>query len=274
MICGNYATKVGMSPSTRLAVESFWEYIAFALNSIVFLLIGFEVHITDLAASWLMILVAYLAVTIGRSLVIFGATSLFRYTGERIPWSWSIILTWGGIRGALPMVLALSLPLDMIHRDLLITITFGVVIISILVHGLTAPVFLKWLGIVTGQRAQETYSFMLGKLRAANAALSDMEQLGRDRLRDDSVLSDLKEEYETMIRHGQAKLDSLSINREELRKEEMERARRQLLLAERRHILESFHQGMISQKVYEKLLDDVDARLVRLETGNEENTII
>ena len=76
MLCGNYGARVGMSPSTRIAVETFREYVAFALNSIVFLLIGLEVHFQALLASWQAILVAYLVVTGGRALIIFGASSL------------------------------------------------------------------------------------------------------------------------------------------------------------------------------------------------------
>jgi hypothetical protein len=45
MLCGNLGARTGMSAATRLASESFWEYVTFALNSIVFLLIGFEVHL-------------------------------------------------------------------------------------------------------------------------------------------------------------------------------------------------------------------------------------
>jgi CPA1 family monovalent cation:H+ antiporter len=270
MICGNYGARVGMSPSTRLAIESFWEYIAFALNSIVFLLIGFEVHIRDLAASWQMILVAYLSVTVGRALVIFAVSSLLRISRERIPWSWSVILTWGGLRGALPMVLALSLPPSFPHRDLLVTMTFGVVVISILVHGLTVSRFLTWLGIVTGHEARETYEFLKGKLRAANAALTDIERLGRGRLKDDGVLSELQREYETMIQRGEERLGSLRIDRNQLRREEIQRARRELLLVERNHLLDSFHRGMLSQRVYERLLEDVDARLLQLETAGDE----
>lgn len=266
MVCGNYGARVGMSPSTRLAIESFWEYVAFALNSIIFLLIGFEVHLSDLVGSWQMILVAYLAVTVGRALVIFGVSSFLRTSRERIPWSWSVILTWGGLRGALPMVLALSLPLSFPHRDLLVTMTFGVVIISILVHGLTVSRFLKWLGIVAGGEARMNYEFLKGKLRAAHAALSDIERLERGRLKNEGVLSDLHEEYEAMIRQDEKELDSLEIDQEQLRIEETENVRRQLLLTERKHLVESFHQGMLNQRVYEKLLEDVDARLLQLET--------
>src|SRR5665811_675666 len=134
------------SPSTRIAVESFWEYIAFVLNSLVFLLIGLEVDFQALLAAWQAILVAYLVVTGGRAMIIFGASALLRRTRERIPWAWSVILTWGGLRGALPMVLVLSLPKGFAHRDLLVSMTFGVVIISILVHGLTMSPLLRRLG--------------------------------------------------------------------------------------------------------------------------------
>ncbi|MGH7971154.1 MAG: cation:proton antiporter, partial [Limisphaerales bacterium] len=157
MLCGNYAARVGMSPSTRVAVEAFWEYVGFALNSIVFLLIGLEVRFQSLLASWKAILAAYLVVTAARALIIFGASSLLRRTRERIPWSWSVILTWGGLRGGLPMVLVLGLPSAFPHRDLLVSMTFGVVIISILIHGLTMSPLLRWLGVVTGHEEQVTY---------------------------------------------------------------------------------------------------------------------
>ena len=111
--------------------------MAFALNSIVFLLIGLEVHLDALFASWKAILVAYVVVTAARGLVIFAVSALLRMTREKLPWPWSVVLTWGGFRGGLPMVLVLSLPVDFPHRDLLVTMTFGVVLISILVHGMT-----------------------------------------------------------------------------------------------------------------------------------------
>jgi Na+:H+ antiporter len=78
MLCGNYAARTGMSPSTRIAAESFWEYVAFALNSIVFLLVGLRVQVSELAHSWQLILVAYAAVTLARTGVVFGVSVLER----------------------------------------------------------------------------------------------------------------------------------------------------------------------------------------------------
>jgi CPA1 family monovalent cation:H+ antiporter len=109
--------------------------------------------------------------------------------------------------------------------------------ISILLHGVTASPLLKLLGIVSRHEARETYEFLQAKLQAANAVLADIERLGRGRFKDDSVLSDLQQEYETIIRRGEEQLGSLRIDRKQLRKEEMQRAKRQWLLVERRHLL-------------------------------------
>jgi CPA1 family monovalent cation:H+ antiporter len=272
MFCGNYGARIGMSPSTRLAIESFWQYIAFALNSIVFLLIGLEVQIRQLLVSWKMILVAYLAVTGARALVIFGASLLLRGTREKIPWSWSAVLTWGGLRGALPMVLVLSLPASFPNRDLLVTMTFGVVLISILVHGVTVSRLMRWLRIVEGHEAREAYEFIQGKIQAAGTALAELKQMAGPRLKNSSVYSKLRREYEAVIRSGEEQIDSLPIDQEQLREEEMQQIRRHLLLAERRQILEAFHQGVLGQRVQEKLLADVDQRLLRLETEGDNHS--
>jgi CPA1 family monovalent cation:H+ antiporter len=151
MICGNIAPR-GMSPATRVAVESFWNYVAFALNSLVFLLIGLEVHIGRLVSEWRPILVAFVAVTGGRAFVVFLATVFLRWTREAIPWRWSVVLTWGGLRGALSMVLALALDPEFPHREIIVTMTFGVVLLSIVLQGITAEPLLRLLGLTRAGR--------------------------------------------------------------------------------------------------------------------------
>lgn len=135
MLCGSYAERMAMSPATREAVVGFWSYVSFMLNSIVFLLLGLGVRLPALAHEWLPIVLAYLAVTIGRAIMIFGVSALLRPTRERLEESWPRILVLGGLRGALSMVLALSLPANFPARDQIVTITFGVVIVSILIQG-------------------------------------------------------------------------------------------------------------------------------------------
>jgi monovalent cation:H+ antiporter, CPA1 family len=268
MLCGNYGARVGMSPSTRIAVETFWEYVAFALNSIVFLLIGLEVHFQALMASWQAILVAYLVVTGGRALIIFGASSLLRRTRERIPWAWSVILTWGGLRGGLPMVLVLSLPKDFSHRELLVSMTFGVVILSILVHGLTMSPLLRWLGIVRGHQERAEYELTRGKLQAAHAALGEIDQMSHVHFTNPEVLAGLRREYEQKVERDSAALQELHLDRQHLYAEEEQWARRHLQLVEKGAVINAFHRGLLSQAVQEKLLADIDAQLLRLETGD------
>ena len=154
MVCGNYGREVGMSAATKLAVDTFWDYVAFALNSIIFLLIGLDVSFAALASSWPHILVAYLAVLAARGGVMVLVTLLLRRTRERIPMAWTAVLTWGGVRGALSMVLALSLASGFPHRDLLITMTYGVVLVSLLVQGLTMPWLLRWSGLLQTSSSQ------------------------------------------------------------------------------------------------------------------------
>ena len=273
MLCGNYGARVGMSPSTRIAVESFWEYVAFALNSIVFLLIGLEVNFQELLDSWQAILVAYLVVTGGRALIIFGASSLLRRTRERIPWAWSAVLTWGGLRGALSMVLVLSLPKVFPHRELLVSMTFGVVILSILVHGLTMSPLLGWLDIVRGQKERAEYELTRGKLHAYHAALEEIGQMSLVHFTDPEVLAGLRREYEQKIERDRAVLNELNIEKQQFHKEELQWARRHLLLVEKGKIIDAFRKGVLSQAVQEKLLAAIDTLLLRLETGETEASI-
>jgi CPA1 family monovalent cation:H+ antiporter len=141
MLCAGYGARTGMSATTKAACGSFWEYVAFALNSIVFLLIGFEVQLPLLISSWLPILVAYVVVTVGRGVVIAVNHTLADLTPKRMPSGWSLVLAWGGLRGALPMVLVLTLPTTFPYRQLLVSMTFGVAVLSILLQGLT----MRWL---------------------------------------------------------------------------------------------------------------------------------
>ncbi len=147
MFCGTYGWKQGMSRKTRLALDAFWEYMAFALNSVVFLLIGFEVSVSALLVAWPEILLAFIVVVVARAAVVYGVGGLLNRTRERIPSNWLSVMTWGGLRGALSMVLALALPFDFSNRDLLITLTFGVVVLSILVQGLTMQLLLRRVGL-------------------------------------------------------------------------------------------------------------------------------
>ena len=143
VICGNHGLRSGMSASTRAAAQSFWDYVAFLLNSIVFLLIGFAVQLPSLLHHVPLVVAALVAGWIARGVIVGGVAGALAMTSERIPRAWVVPLIWGGLRGGLAMVLALSLPADFIGRDLVITATFGVVLVSILLQGTTMAPLLR-----------------------------------------------------------------------------------------------------------------------------------
>jgi CPA1 family monovalent cation:H+ antiporter len=150
MACGSYGQRVAMSAETRVAVRAFWEYASFALNSIVFLMVGFTVPVGGLAASWPEIAIAYMGALAGRAGVVAAVSVLFRWHAERIPRSWSVLLTWGGLRGALSVVLALSLAEDFPYRTLLQAMTLGVVLASLTVQGFSMNWVLRRAGLAAG----------------------------------------------------------------------------------------------------------------------------
>lgn len=271
MLCGNYGARTGMSPSTRVAAEAFWEYVAFALNSIVFLLIGFRVRVGDLVHSWLAIVAAYLAVTVGRAVVVIGVSGLLRATRQGIPLSWAAVLTWGGLRGGLSMVLALSLPTTLPHRDFLVTTTFGVVILSILVQGLTMTPLLRRLGVVRRDEARARYDRVRAQIQTANAALAELAEMARRRYAPRSVLTTLQEEYEARVQEAEAETRSLHGEANHLRTDELKNARRHLLLVEKDHLLTAGRRGDLPPDIADALLAEVDARLVRLEAGEPQD---
>lgn len=269
MVCGNYAGRAGMSPSSQIAVETFWEYVSFALNSIVFLLIGFEVRIESLLQSWSVILMAYLAVTISRAGVVYLVTLLLRRSSERLPWSWSMILTWGGLRGGLSMVLVLGLAPDFPFRAQLITITFGVVLLSILIQGLTTAPLMRWLAITGTQADRSHYESARLRVRTKNAALDELDQMLKAGLVHADAVQPLREEYATALAAAEQAVRELHLQTAELQQEELHAAQRQLLLIEKGVALESLRKGIISQAALEHLLADIDARLFKLDNSRD-----
>ena len=152
MVLGSYPAFRAL-PENKAAVEFFWEYAAFALNSIVFLLMGFDVRLRDLYDAIVPITVAYLAMIVVRSALVGIVTLTARPTSERLSRNCSFIVSWGGLRGALAMVLALSLPENMPQRHLVITMTFGVTLLTLVVNGLSIAPLLRLLGVANREAA-------------------------------------------------------------------------------------------------------------------------
>jgi CPA1 family monovalent cation:H+ antiporter len=125
-----------MSERTEEFVDKFWHLIDVLLNALLFVLIGLELLVVELNSAYLLAgALAILLVLLARFLSLIVPVRLFARKLEFLPWT-STIMTWGGLRGGISIALALSLPKDM-GRDLFISVTYVVVVFSIIVQGLT-----------------------------------------------------------------------------------------------------------------------------------------
>lgn len=149
LILGNFGSQTGMLPSTRLTVTQFWEFIAFFVNSILFLLIGNQISLNTLTNNLGLITLVVGAMLLTRAIGIYGLGYLSNWLfGAKISLSEQTVVWWGGIRGAVSIALALSLPSHLPHRDAIVATVFGVVLFTLLVQGLTIKPMLAKLGLL------------------------------------------------------------------------------------------------------------------------------
>lgn len=142
MVGGNTARKLAMSELTENYVDKFWELIDILLNTLLFVLIGMELLVLDLEPEF--VLAGLLAIPIAlicryASLII--PVNVFAKRLDFVP-NTNLIMTWGGLRGAISIALALGLTYEM-HRELFLVMTYVVVIFSIIVQGLTVGKLVK-----------------------------------------------------------------------------------------------------------------------------------
>jgi len=142
LVLGNYGRRIGMSERTQDALNTVWEFISFLLTALVFLLVGLVITFPSLVEAIGPIAWGVFAVVVGRALVVYlllGGTSHLisdRYH-PAIPTPWLHVMFWSGLRGAVAVAMALSLPADFPQRALLQEVTFGIVLFTLLVQGTT-----------------------------------------------------------------------------------------------------------------------------------------
>jgi len=142
IVGGNTARKQAMSELTENYVDKFWELIDILLNTLLFVLIGMELLVLDLEPEFVMAgLLAIPIALICRYASLIIPVNIFAKRLDFVP-NTNLIMTWGGLRGAISIALALGLTYEM-HRELFLVMTYVVVIFSIIVQGLTVGKLVK-----------------------------------------------------------------------------------------------------------------------------------
>ena len=269
---------------TRLQGGPVWEIVEFLLNGFVFILVGLQLPEVLRALSgdsspvsqlvWYAMLIS-LAVIIMRILWVFPATYLPRLIFKRLcrhdphpQWQHVTIVAWTGMRGVISLAAALALPLT-IHdgspfpgRDLILFLTFVVILVTLVGQGLSLPLLIRWLG-VKDDGSMETEE-RKARLKANRAALARLNELAeRDSAKADA-LERLRIEYEDHIRQVES-ADPPSVGTPlRLFSSEYERLSSEALKVERRTIVKLRNEEVISDEVLRRVQRDIDLAEARL----------
>lgn len=147
---GNRTMRTAMSEETRTTMTKFWEVVTFMATSFAFLLIGLKTDFGLLVAFAPFIVIAFVTILVARIISVYPIVGFTRLLGEQIPRSWTRVLALAGLRGAVSVALALSLPESM-FKDVIVAMTFGVAILSLVVQAETLQLYVKTLKLTSNE---------------------------------------------------------------------------------------------------------------------------
>jgi len=268
VIIGNQGTRYAMSPTTRIAIKNFWEIAAFVINSLIFLLIGTEIHPAELAKVWLPISVIFGIVVLSRAAAVYPSLFLLNLGGEKIPGRWMHVINWGGIHGSIPIALALGLP-RIPQREQIVSIVFGVVFLSLIVQGLTMSPLIRYFGLAKRNEDEEQYERAVANVVALRKSLEELNrERGEGRI-SHLIHERLSEELEVRLKQVQEEITGLEQN-PAIQSLWEKKTRKSLLMLEKSTIMDLSVQGMISHENADELIRRVDEALDREEFLIEE----
>jgi CPA1 family monovalent cation:H+ antiporter len=257
LVNGNIGPR-GMSPTTRIVVFNFWEYMAFLANSGVFLIIGLQLDLPALLNNWQVILWAIAAVLVSRIVVIYGLSRL----GREMPSAWRHVLFWGGMRGGIALALALSLPATLgVQRQMITVMVFGIVLFTILGQGLTMGGLLRRLGVIVHSEEKLEYERRHARAMATRAGYDHLKRLNEEGLISSHTWETLRPIVEQRVQALTDAVQEALANAPEMEVEQLIAARRESLRAQRGTLASLRRDGVISDDTYEELVAEIDLAL-------------
>jgi CPA1 family monovalent cation:H+ antiporter len=230
LVLGNFGSRVGMNPRTRLLVSEFWEFLAFFVNSIVFLLIGDQIKISSLSDNLDLIFVAIVSVIITRIISIYGLGNLSNWIAKtQITFREQTVLCWGGLRGSVSIALALSTPVTLIERQEIIEAVFGVVLFTLLFQGLTIKWLLEKLDLIGDRLIRQEYTELLARRVALKRVLDYLLKLDTSPEVDPDSYCQEKKLIKEQLESVEENIEKLQTQHPQLRSLDLQQLREQLL---------------------------------------------
>jgi CPA1 family monovalent cation:H+ antiporter len=260
-----------MSPTTRLQAGATWEFLDFLANSLLFLLMGLALRpigAVTLArlgwGVWWPLMASIVAVTVARAVIVWAVAGVLRRVGQPLPRGWRTVLTWAGLRGAVALAAALSLPTSLPGRDLLLTLTFGLVLFTILAQGLTMRPLLERLGVGGEEGTQRDLELALGRLRTVEAAAREVVSLRRAHALDEHLARRLLERYVARRKELRERLDTVYHSSKALERQQEDAALRHLWRVQHEAARAAYVRGQLSRSALRELIAEIDAEMGRL----------
>jgi Na+/H+ antiporter len=265
------------SPGTRLLGFSFWEVLVYLLNAILFILVGLQLHpiLSELSDSSVVTLVGQgalvsavvIAVRLGWEFTVpYLVRMLDRRPSQRARRSGPrerLVVGWSGMRGAVSLAAALALPEDFPQRNLIIFVTFAVMLATLVLQGLSLPWLIRALALHRDD--SEAQEELRGRLRATDAALARLEELTDEEWTREDTVERLRGLYQFRRRRLKARAGYLADDGSQDRSLAYQRLVRELLEAQRREIVLLRNQGEISNEVMHRIERELDLEDSRLE---------
>lgn len=250
LILGNFGSRIGMNPRTRLVVSEFWEFVAFFINSIVFLLIGDQVKFDGLMDELGIILIAITIIIVARAISVFGLGAISnQISNADISLSGQTVLWWGGLRGSVSVALALSVPISLAEREEIISVVFGVMLFTLLVQGLTTQPLLQNLGLLGDQEIKTEYKQMVAHRVALTRVMQRLIEIKSNQEFDPEFVGYQMALVEGQLDEVKEKLTTLETQNEAIRDFASEQLKEELLAIESDTYAEFIRAGQLKDEL-------------------------
>ena len=260
------------SVQTRLQGGAVWEILQFVLNALLFALVGLQLSrildsLTERAATELAVDALLVTGTVIATRIVW--LPIFTLRGRKKPLSHTFLISWTGMRGAVSLAAALAIPLTtdagtaFPNRDLIIFLTFCVILGTLVLQGLSLPAVIRLLRIEPDH--EEEREDAKARIHAAEAAIARLEELIEEEWVREDTAERLRGLYGFRRDRFAQRFDGDSDGAIEERSQQYQRLRRELLDAERNAVTELGRRGVISADVANRVRRDLDLEDARLD---------